>query len=570
MAVVTAAAAPPGHAPREYGPRIQGALGVLVLALVALVTLAPVLVVIFGAVEGNMWRETFIESAANRSALGYSFLLALRAPVAALIGFLIAWLLIRIELPGGRLIEFAMWVAFFIPLLPVTLSWILLLNPHYGLVNKALMTLPFVHSPPFDIYSVGGILWVHIVASSVPVMVVILGPAIRQLDASFEEVGRICGSGPVAVFRQITLPILAPAILTGALAGFIKSLEAFEVEQLLGRPAGIFVYSTRIYDLASWEPPNFKGAMALSTFVLLVLLLIALVYQWLSRRSDYATILGRGASFRRLEIGRARWLVSVTLFLVVAISLICPLLMLICGSFMKLFGFFNIPEPYTIEHWREVLLDPIFLRSLTNSLVLSVGAGVGGVLVYAAVAYLIVRSHLPGRGIVDLLVWLPWSIPGILLGVSVLWLILASPLLSFLYGSLASLILIMIVAQMPIGVQMMKTSVRQIAIELEHASRVCGAGPVRTFFAIVLPLIRPMLVSIFVIVFISALRDISTIIFLAGARSQTLSLLMMQLATSSNLEASAVIGVITTAIVVVAALLARGFGLQVTTQRPSR
>jgi iron(III) transport system permease protein len=549
---------------------LRTALGVAALALVALVTIAPVLVVILGAAEGNVWRDTFIESAVNRSALAYSFLLALRAPIAALIGFLIAWLLIRIELPGGRLIEFAFWVSFFIPLLPVTLSWILLLNPHYGLVNKALMAVPFIRSPPFDIYSVGGILWVHVVASSVPVMVVILGPAIRQLDASFEEVGRICGSGPLAVFRQITLPILAPAILTGALAGFIKSLEAFEVEQLLGRPAGIFVYSTRIYDLASWEPPNFAGAMALSTFVLLVLLPVALVYQRLNRGRDFATILGRGASFRRLEIGRGRWLVSAALFLVVAISLVCPLFMLVCGSFMKLFGFFNIPAPYTLDHWREVLLDPIFLRSLSNSLVLSVGAGLGGVLVYAVVAYLIVRSRLPGRGVVDVLAWLPWCIPGILLGVSVLWLILASPMLSFLYGSLASLILIMIVAQMPIGVHMMKTSIRQIAIELEQSSRVCGVGPIRTFFAIVLPLIRPMLVSIFVIVFISALRDISTIIFLAGATSQTLSLMMMQLAVSSNLEASAVVGVITTAIVVVVALLARRFGLEVTVQRPSR
>ena len=120
---------------------------------------------------------------------------------------------------------------------------------------------------------------------------------------------------------------------------------------------------------------------------------------------------------------------------------------------------------------------------------------------------------------------------------------------------------------MPIGVQMMKVSIRQIAVELEQSSRVCGAGPMRTFFAIVLPLIRPMLVSIFVIVFISALRDISTIIFLAGAGNQTLSLLMMQFATSSNLEAGAVVGVITTAIVVMAALLARRFGLQLTVQR---
>ena len=275
----------------------------------------------------------------------------------------------------------------------------------------------------------------------------------------FEEIGRVCGSGPFAVFRQITLPILAPVILTGTLAGFIKSLEAFEVEQLLGRPADIYVYSTRIYDLASWEPPNFASAMALSTFVLFVLLLIAIVYQRLSRGNDYATILGRGASYRQLQIGWTRWLISAALFLVVAISLFCPLLMLICGSFMKLFGFFHIPAPYTLNHWRDVLNDPVFLSSLWNSLLLSGGAGLGGVTVYAVVAYLIVRSRLPGRRIVDLLAWLPWSIPGILLGVSVLWLILASPMLSFLYGSMASLILIMIVAQMPIGVHMMKTSI---------------------------------------------------------------------------------------------------------------
>jgi iron(III) transport system permease protein len=562
MAAVSIA---PPH--RAWLPRIEGMLGCLALMLVALVTLTPVIVVVLGAIDGNAWRETFIENSVNRGAIGYSFLLALRAPVAAVVGFLIAWLLIRIRLPGGRLIEFAMWVTFFIPILPVTLSWILLLSPRYGLINKALISLPFVHSSPFDIYSIGGILWVHIVASSVPVMVVVLGPAIRQLDASFEEVGRVCGSGAFSVFRQITLPILAPAVLTGTLAGFIKSLEAFEVEQLLGRPADIFVYSTRIYDLASWEPPNFKSAMALSTLMLVILLLITIAYQRISGRNQYATILGRGARFQQLDIGRARWLVSAALFLVLAISLLGPLVMLVCGSFMKLFGFFNLPAPYTTEHWLEVLGDPLFLRALWNSLALSSGAGLGGMLVYLVIAYLLVRSNLPGRAVVDILVWLPWSIPGILLGVSMLWLILAGPMLSFLYGSLASLILIMIIAQLPIGVHMMKTMIGQIAIELEHSSRVCGAGPIRTFCAIVAPLVRPMLVSIFVIIFVSALRDISTIIFLAGAKTQTLSLLMMQFATSSNLEASAVIGVITTAIVVVVALVARRLGLQVMVQR---
>ena len=556
-----------GTAPRwTTSPRFQLALGGAAVLAVALVTAAPVLVVVVGAIDSNVWRAA-LDDSVNRNAVLYSLLLALRAPIAALVGFLIAWLLIRIRIPGGRYIEFALWMAFFVPLLPVTLSWILLLNPHYGLINQLLMTLPYVTAPPFDVYSIGGILWVHIVASSVPVMVLLLGPAVRQLDASFEEVGRVCGSGPFAVFRTITLPILAPAILTGTLAGFIKSLEAFEVEQLLGRPANIYVYSTRIYDLVSWEPPKFASAMALSTFVLIVLLLIAVTYQYFGRRGDFATILGRGAGFQQLRIGRLRWLIAAALWLLVAIALLIPLLMLVCGSFMKLFGFFTIAAPFTALHWQEVLGDPIFVRSLANSLVFSSGAGLGGVLVYSLLAYLVVRSRLPGRRAIELLAWLPWSIPGILLGVSVLWLILASPALSFFYGSLTSMVLIMIIAQMPIGVHMMKTSMRQIAIELEHSSRVCGAGAIRTLRSIVLPLIRPMLVSIFVIVFISALRDISTIIFLGSARSLTLSLLMMQFASSSNLEASAVIGVITTAIVVVVALVARRFGLEVTAQR---
>src|SRR5262249_25342187 len=163
-----------------------------------------------------------------------------------------------------------------------------------------------------------------------------------------------------------------------------------------GRPAGIFVYSTRIYDLASWEPPNFKSAMALSCFMLVVLLLIAVTYQKLAQRDEYATILGRGVSFRQLTIGRSRWIVSAALFMVVAISLLFPLFMLLCGSFMKLFGFFDIPAPFTLDHWRSVLVDPIFLRSLINSLVLGGAAGAGGALLYALIAYLIVRSGLPG------------------------------------------------------------------------------------------------------------------------------------------------------------------------------
>ena len=549
-------------------PRFQLFLGILTLTLVAVVTAAPVVLVVVGAFEGNLWRSVFIDSSINRSAIAYSFLLALRAPVAALIGFLIAWLLIRVRVPGRHFIEFALWLTFFVPVLPVTLSWILLLSPSYGLINKIAQTLPFVTSAPFNIYSVGGILWVQVLTSSIPVMVVLLAPALRQLDSSFEEVGRVCGAKPFTVFRQVTLPILAPAILTGALAGFIKSLETFEVERLLGQPNGIWVYSTRIYDLVSLEPPNFQAAMSLSTFIMFFLLVIAIAYQRISVRFDYATILGRGARLEPMPIGRWRYFISAALFLIVAISLAFPLFMLIVGSCMKLFGFFTIASPFSLVHWAEVLNDPLFAKALRNSLVVAGVAGIGGVLIYAGMAQIVRRSRLPGRHMIGLLAWLPWSIPGILLGISMLWIILTVPALSaILYGSLTSLIMIIVIAQMPIGVHMIKTSIGQISRELEQSSRVSGAGPVRTFIRIVLPLVSPMLVSIFVIVFISALRDISTTIFLANGDTQTLSLLMMQFALSSNLEGAAVIGAITTSIILVVAVVARHYGLQVFGQR---
>lgn len=304
--------------------------------------------------------------------------------------------------------------------------------------------------------------------------------------------------------------------------------------------------------------------LSLSTFIMFFLLVIAIAYQRIGVRFDYATVLGRGARLEPMQIGRWRYFISAALLLVVAISLAFPLFMLIVGSFMKLFGFFTIKSPFSLVHWAEVLNDPLFAKALRNSLVVAGGAGTGGVLIYAGMAQIVRRSRLPGRHMIELLAWLPWSIPGILLGISMLWIILTVPVLSaVLYGSLASLVMIIVIAQMPIGVHMIKTSVGQISHELEQSSRVSGAGPFRTFVQIVLPLVSPMLVGIFVIVFIAALRDISTTIFLANGGSQTLSLLMMQFALSSNLEGAAVIGVVTTSLILVVAIVARHYGLEV-------
>lgn len=536
------------------------ALSLVVLTAVAAATFAPVAVVVYGGLDVEAWRDA-LGSAENRAALGYSVILALRAPFAAVIGFVIAWILIRFPIPGRRFLEFSFWIAFMMPVLPLTLGWILFLDEHDGLLNKLLMQLPFIESPPFDIHSIAGILWVHMTASTVPVMIILLGPAIRQMDSSLEEAARVSGAPAGRVLYDVTLPLLFTAILTGTILGFIRGLEAFEVEQLLGAPADIYVYTTRVFDLANWQPPRFAEAMALSTLVLVMLGGLAFAHQRTVRGRSYATVVGRGMGAEQLSIGRARYLLSAALFLLVGASILLPTMLLIVGSFMTLFGFFDIAEPFTMDNWHTVLEDRNFLLATRNSLVIALGAGLVGALLYTSLAYLIMRTRLAYRPVLDFMSWLPWCVPGILLGLGLLALVLFTPVLGIFYGSLGLLIAAVIISQFPLGVNMMKAAVGQVGMELEEAATVSGAGRLRVFYDVILPLVRPMLISVFVLVVIAGLRDISTLVLLAQPRSLPLSILLFEYAISGSKEAAAVVGLIISAIVLVVALTARRFGL---------
>ena len=380
--------------------------GMAIVLVVALFTLLPVAFVVVGsfnaAAPGSAWRwglrawEQLFASTRTLDAVGYSLLLTIRVPIAVLIGFLVAWLLVRVQIPGKSFIEFSLWLSYFLPSLPVAIGWILLLHKDYGLVNRALMMLPFVKGPVFDIYSVSGILWVHLTLTTIPVMMILLAPALRQLDASLEQSAKVCGSGNLRTLRRILVPILAPALLTSLLAGFIRGLEAFEIEQLLGIPAGIYVYATRVYDLVTFEPPQFPQAMALSTLLLTFLFLLAFIYQLYSERTRYVTLSGRGVSFAPLRVGRWRYLASAACIGYIGLAIFLPLGLLLLASFMRLFGFFSIAEPLTLKQWGRVLGDPAFLLALRNSVVLALSVSTIGLLLYGLIAYAIARSRLAG------------------------------------------------------------------------------------------------------------------------------------------------------------------------------
>ena len=497
------------------------------------------------------------------NAMTNTFSLAItRQAMALLIGAFFAWLVARTDIPMKGFLEFLFWLSFFLPALPETMGWILLLDPKYGLLNQALIGLGVVSQPIFNIYSFWGIIWAHL-GGSVSVKVMLLAPAFRNLDSALEESSRISGASGWHTFFHIIIPVMAPAILVTTILGLIRSLEAFEIELLLGTPIGLQVYSTKIHELVTWEPPQFAPAMALSTLFLgLLLFMVALQRRYIGKRA-YTTVTGRGFSMRATHLGRWRYPALALVLAFALVITIIPTTLLLMGTFMKLFGFFHIADPWTLENWRATLSDPVLFRSIWNTLAVGLGSGAIGVLFYAFIAYMIVKTRHHGRWLLDFLSWLPWSIPGILLGMALLWTFLQTKIFLPIYGTVYLLMIAMVIKSMPFGAQMIKSVLLQLGNDLEEASNVCGGTWFDTIRRVVMPLIMPALVTVGLVGFISAARDISTVVLLGSGKSRTLSLLMLDFAAGAEFEKATVVAVMVVGLVVIAALIARALGGQV-------
>ena len=498
--------------------------------------------------------------------LGNTFVLAFaRVTITSGLAIFFAWVVTRTDTPLKGLIEMSLWLGFFLPLLPMTMGWILLLDPHYGLINKFLTSLFPLQQSPLNIYSYWGIVWCHL-AFSTSVRFMLMTPAFSAMDAALEEAGLVCGSNRAGVLMRVTIPVLAPAVLASTALGFIRSLESLEIEMVLGIPAGIYVVPTKIWDYVHWEPPLYDRATALCSIFLLLIFLMIWLHRVILGGRDFITVSGRSHIVETSSLGHWRWVTLALCLLFIFVMILLPLATLIVGTFMEVFGHFDLERVWTTRHWTGAFTDPVFLRSWKNTMILGIAAAVVGSLIYALISYVIVRTRAPGRGVIDVLSWLPWALPGVLISLALLWTVLSSGgYIKFMYGTVSLLVLAIIIKEMPLGTQIIKAAVLQISPELEEASSAAGANWLEYFRRILLPLLRPTVVSVAIIVFISAARDIPTVLFLSTHQSRTLSVLMLDYIAEANQEKAAVLGVFLVFIIFALLIVGRLLGFR----RPS-
>ena len=499
------------------------------------------------------------------SALWMSFLLSVvRLIPAMILSVMVAWLIARTDMPGGNTLEFLCWFAYFIPDFPLVLAWILLLDPSFGFLNTLAGVLPFVEGPIFNPYSFWGIVWVHTSTNGIWFKVMLLTPVFRRLGASLEEAARVAGASNLVTLRRITLPVLAPMVLAVAALSLIRGLESFNTELLLGLPAGIYVYATRIYDYTRQEPPAFGEATALGSVFLLVLVVLSNFYWRYLRGKRFIVVTGQAYSTMRVKLGKWRYWALGGCLLYFAVMMILPLSFLLIGSFMRRYGFFNIASPFTAAHWQNLLMDPIFLSSLKNSLIIATATALAGIVLYSTVGYLVASRKSRGAELLDLFCWLPWVVPGILMSLGLLWLFLATPLRSVLYGSVWGIALAMTIKDSPVSTQAFKAAFLQLGPDLEEAARVTGASWGYTYRRILLPLVAPIAATVGLLNFGSALTSISTPVLLYSAQSRPLSILLMEYSFTGELERAAALGLLITLIISAMVLAGRRLGLKLT------
>jgi iron(III) transport system permease protein len=505
------------------------------------------------------WLNAFQRPGLLRS-LGNSLLIwTLTVSVSFPVGVTIAWILARTKIPFSHTLEFLFWVSYMVPALPTTIAWITLLDPDIGMINVVLKNFFHLEQGPFNIFSVPGIVWANLMGHGISIKVMLLTPAFRNMDATLEEAARVGGASNLRTLFKVTLPLMiSPMMIVFALQ-LLRVFQSFETEYLLGMPFGFFVYSTKIFTLIRNQIPNYGEATVLASITLLMIALIIPLQRWILERRRYTTITG---SFRPGLIDLRAWnyVAFAMIGLLLTLLTVGPLAILVLGSFMQRIGYFVLG--FTLDHWRLVLTDPVFVKAFRTTLALALSAAILSPLLFSVIAYILVRTRLPGRGMLDLMIWSAGAIPGILAGLALLWVFILTPGLNFLFGTIWALLIVVLLQGKTTGVNIMKGVLVQVGADMEEAARVSGAGWLRTYLLIWLPILMPTLILLAVINFVSAAGATSSIILLASRDTMTLSLMALELSSSavSNREAASIISIFIIALTMTGALLVRYFG----------
>ena len=451
------------------------------------------------------------------------------AVLAFLLGTLLAWMNERTNTPFKSLFFALSMIPLIIPGILFTVAWILLGSPKIGLINLALQGVLGTDTVFINVYSMWGMIWVDALHYS-PMAFLLMTAAFRAMDPALEESAVMSGASLWQVVWKVTLPLVWPAIFATLLILFVRAIESFEVPALLGLPVGIQVFTSAIYQ-AVHRYPSQIGLASSYAVTLLLITTIGVYFQsrLSSRGSKYATMTGKGFRPRPIDLGPWRWLAVALFLLYFLFIVVLPFAVLLWSSFQR---FYSVPsleavQRMTLEPYRTVFDHPGLWRAVWNSFLLAIGSATLIMLVTSVICWIVVKTRLPGRWLLDNIASLPMVFPGIVLGLSIMILYLYVPI--GVYGTVWILLIAYVTRFLPYGLRYNTTSMLQIHKELEESAAMSGASWATTFRRIILPLLKPGLVAGWIYIMIVSIRELSSSILLYSPGNEVLSILIWEL-----------------------------------------
>jgi iron(III) transport system permease protein len=549
----------------------QNLLLVLIVGLLMYMALVPLLFLFWGAlrssppgVAGTFTLNNFVRAYGDitlYSSIWNTIVYSLGTMIVAVsIGTLIAWVVERTNTPLRGLIYLLATVRIIIPMMLAVIGWIMLLSPRIGLINKVIQSIFGLADAPFDIYTLPGMMWVEGI-DLVPQAFLLVSAAMRSMDRSLEDAASTSGSGVVRTFFRITVPLAAPGILAACLIIFLDAFQSIEVPTLIGLRGGIHVLSTEVYQAVEGIGADVPLA---STYGLLFVALAAVgmfIYQQFTATSSrFVTVTGKGYRPSRIDLGRWKYMVSLICVGVLGLGIGLPLLILAFESFMP---FYTMPtmealQTATLNNYRFVASFPLTMTALKNSTILAIMAGALTASLTMVAAWLTVRRRTVATRLMDGILFLPISTPGIVLALGMMWIYLTLPIR--IYGTLWILLIAYMTRFMPMSQRFTYTAIIQVHKELEEAAALCGGSWLRTLVRITLPLIWPGFMTAFVYVAVYAFREFSASILLSYSGTEVTAMAIYDLWSNGQTGPVAAFAVIILAVLSMIVLIARSVG----------
>ncbi|HEX5495350.1 MAG TPA: iron ABC transporter permease [Mycobacteriales bacterium] len=553
----------------------QGLLVTGAVVIVGYLAVVPLVYLLHDTFTGNSGfsLHAFARAYGGTSQSGTMMLNSLRfafgsAALALVVGTCLAYVQVRTDAPFKGLFFAASLVPLIIPAILYAAAWIFLGDPTIGLVNT-LFFKPLFGVSPVNVFSIWGMTWVQGLHLA-PVAFLLMAAAFRAMDPSLEESAAMSGAARRTILRRITVPLLRPALISAALLMFVQSLESFEVPGLLGLQNGIYVFTSRIYFVLRQFPIDYGSAGAYAVGLLAIAAVGVLLSGWLSRNArNFQTVTGKAFRPRPVELGRARPWVGAVVIGYFVLTVVLPVAVLVYASLLKFYQApsVNALRTLSLDNYRKVLHTPLAFTALKNSLILGLGSATVVMLITSVVSWLVVRTRVPGRRLIDTLAFLPIVIPGLVLGLALSFVYLRVSLP--IYGTLLILLISYCTRYLPYGMRYASAAMGQMSRELEESAQVCGASWFQTFRRVLVPLASGGILAGWVYILVVSFRELSSTILLYSPGKEVLSVLIWEQFENGQFTVLAALGVCMVAILVTLVFIAYRLGARVGLQAGS-